>query len=196
MKQIEITVRLKNSMEDAIEILEKQGYKKIRESDIYDIYMTQSKNKLNKENIEKILSTCVLLRNIKTEGKEIRKITYKDKEYDNGQVISEQKVNVDCNSLEDAKKLFEYLKFEELIEVKDHIVVMEKDRMELAFQDVENLGLLIEYENDKDFTNKSIEEIKEEKKKMYKEIEKLGINITEEYDVKKAWELIIKKYFN
>lgn len=31
---------------------------------------------------------------------------------------------------------------------------------------------------------------------MYKEIEKLGINITEEYDVKKAWELIIKKYFN
>lgn len=195
MKQIEITVRLKNSMQDAIEILEKQGYKKIRESDIYDIYMTQSKDKLNKENIEKILSTCVLLRNIKTEGKEIRKITYKDKEYDNGQVISEQKVNLDCNSLEDAKKLFEYLKFEKLIEVKDHILVMEKDGMELAFQDVENLGLLIEYENDKDFTNKSIEEIKEEKKKMYKEIEKLGINITEEYDVKKAWELIIKKYF-
>lgn len=195
MKQIEITVRLKNSMQDTIEILEKQGYKKIRESDIYDIYMTQSKDKLNKENIEKILSTCVLLRNIKTEGKEIRKITYKDKEYDNGQVISEQKVNLDCNSLEDAKKLFEYLKFEKLIEVKDHILVMEKDGMELAFQDVENLGLLIEYENDKDFTNKSIEEIKEEKKKMYKEIEKLGINITEEYDVKKAWELIIKKYF-
>ena len=155
----------------------------------------QEENILNKENIEKILSTCVLLRNIKTEGKEIRKITYKDKEYDNGQVISEQKVNLDCNSLEDAKKLFEYLKFEKLIEVKDHILVMEKDGMELAFQDVENLGLLIEYENDKDFTNKSIEEIKEEKKKMYKEIEKLGINITEEYDVKKAWELIIKKYF-
>jgi len=194
MKQIEITVKVKEAMQSAIEKLEMQGYKKIRESDVADIYMTQLKSKLNKDNIKEILSSCVLLRTIKIDEKEVKKITYKNKEYDNGQVISEQKVNIDCNNLEDAKKLFEYLNFEELIEVKYHVLVMEKDGIELAFQDVENLGLLIEYENNNNFENKTIEEIKEEKIKMYKEIKKLGIKITEDYDIKKAWELIVKKY--
>ena len=194
MKQIEITVKVKEAMQSAIEKLEMQGYKKIRESDVADIYMTQLKSKLNKDNIKGILSSCVLLRTIKIDEKEVKKITYKNKEYDNGQVISEQKVNIDCNNLEDAKKLFEYLNFEELIEVKYHVLVMEKDGIELAFQDVENLGLLIEYENNNNFENKTIEEIKEEKIKMYKEIKKLGIKITEDYDIKKAWELIVKKY--
>jgi len=194
MKQIEITVKVKEAMQSAIEKLEMQGYKKIRESDVADIYMTQLKSKLNKDNIKEILTSFVLLRTIKIDEKEVKKITYKNKEYDNGQVISEQKVNIDCNNLEDAKKLFEYLNFEELIEVKYHVLVMEKDGIELAFQDVENLGLLIEYENNNNFENKTIEEIKEEKIKMYKEIKKLGIKITEDYDIKKAWELIVKKY--
>jgi len=194
MKQIEITVKVKEAMQSAIEKLEMQGYKKIRESDVADIYMTQLKSKLNKDNIKEILSSCVLLRTIKIDEKEVKKITYKNKEYDNGQVISEQKVNIDCNNLEDAKKLFEYLNFEELIEVKYHVLVMEKDGIELAFQDVENLGLLIEYENNNNFENKTIEEKKKEKIKMYKEIKKLGIKITEDYDIKKAWELIVKKY--
>jgi len=194
MKQIEITVKVKEAMQSAIEKLEMQGYKKIRESDVADIYMTQLKSKLNKDNIKEILSSCVLLRTIKIDEKEVKKITYKNKEYDNGQVISEQKVNIDCNNLEYDKKSFEYLNFEELIEVKYHVLVMEKDGIELAFQDVENLGLLIEYENNNNFENKTIEEIKEEKIKMYKEIKKLGIKITEDYDIKKAWELIVKKY--
>lgn len=40
MKQIEITVRLNENMQSAIRKLEKQGFKKIRESEIDDIYMT------------------------------------------------------------------------------------------------------------------------------------------------------------
>ena len=44
MKQIEITVRVKESLESAIKKLEKLGFKNIRESDIDDICMTQLKN--------------------------------------------------------------------------------------------------------------------------------------------------------
>lgn len=40
MKQIEITVRLNENMQSTIRKLEKQGFKKIRESEIDDIYMT------------------------------------------------------------------------------------------------------------------------------------------------------------
>ena len=85
------------------------------------------------------------------------------------------------------------MEFEELIRVKYKVVVYSKDKVEYAFQDVENLGTLIEYENTEDFEGKSLDEINETKNNMYNEIKNTGINITEEKDVKKAYELILKK---
>ena len=171
MKQIEITVRLNEDIESAIKKLELQGFKKIRESEVNDVYMTSKLNQLSKDNIQDILRKCVLLRYLKLEGKEIKKITYKNKEIDKyGEVISEQKINLDCNDLENARKLFEHLEFEELVRVKYKVVVYSKDNVEYAFQDVENLGTLIEYEGTKDFEGKSIKEINEAKDKMYNEI--------------------------
>ena len=148
--------------------------------------MTSKLRELNKYNIQDILKKSVLLRKIKIENNEIKKITYKNKEFDdNGDVISEQKINLDCSDLEKAKELFEYLKFEELIRVKYKVVVYSKDKVEYAFQDVENLGTLIEYENTEDFEGKSLDEINETKNSMFNEIKNTGINITEEKDVKK-----------
>ena len=91
MKQIEITVRVKEELKEVINKLEKQGFEKIRESKIDDIYMTQIKNELNKDNIRYILSNCVLLRSFTVKGEKIKEITYKNKEYDNGKLISEKK---------------------------------------------------------------------------------------------------------
>ena len=82
MKQIEITVRLNENMQSAIRKLEMQGFKKIRESEIDDIYMTSKLKELNKDNIQNILRKSVLLRNLKLENKEIKKITYKNKAID------------------------------------------------------------------------------------------------------------------
>lgn len=92
MKQVEITVRLTEKIEDAICKLEKEGFTKIRESDIDDIYLTNLDVEIKKENIQKLLKHSVILRNLKLDGKVIRKITYKNKELDNnGDVISEKK---------------------------------------------------------------------------------------------------------
>ncbi|MBB1548630.1 MAG: hypothetical protein HG450_001295 [Clostridiales bacterium] len=196
MKQIEITVRLNENMQSAIRKLEMQGFKKIREGEIDDLYMTSKLNELKKDNIQNILKKSVLLRNLKFENKEIKKITYKNKEIDeNGNVISEEKTNLDCNDLEKAKDLFEHLEFEELIKVRYKIIVYSKDEVEYAFQDVENLGTLIEYENTEDFTGKSLDEINDTKNNMYNEIKNTGVNLTDEMDVKKAYELILNKYF-
>lgn len=196
MKQIEITVRLNENMQSAIRKLEMQGFKKIREGEIDDLYMTSKLNELKKDNIQNILKKSVLLRNLKFENKEIKKITYKNKEIDeNENVISEEKTNLDCNDLEKAKDLFEHLEFEELIKVRYKIIVYSKDKVEYAFQDVENLGTLIEYENTEDFTGKSLDEINDTKNNMYNEIKNTGVNLTDEMDVKKAYELILNKYF-
>lgn len=196
MKQIEITVRLNENMQSAIRKLEIQGFEKIRESEINDIYMTSKLKFLNENNIRDILKKSVLLRSLKLENKEIKKITYKNKEIDKkGDVISEEKINLYCNDLEKAKDLFEHLEFEELIRVRYKVFVFKKDKVEYAFQDVENLGTLIEYENTEDFEGKTLEEINNAKEIMYNEIKNTGINLTKEKDVKKAFELILNKYF-
>ena len=193
MKQIEITVRINEDVKVAIKKLEKLGYKKIRESDIEDIYLTSKLNELNKDNIQYILKKSVLLRKLKLADKEIKKITYKNKEYDEkGTVISESKINLDCSDLEKAEELFKNLDFERLVVVKYHVIVYSKGTLEYAFQIVENLGTLIEYENSDDFTNKSISDVNIAKEEMYNQILETGINITEEKDVKKAYELIAK----
>ena len=195
MKQIEITVRLIDKIENAIAKLENKGSKKIRESDVYDIYLSNLDSEIKKENIQEFLKRSVLLRNLKVDGKEENKITYKYKELDiNGDVISEQKVNMNCDDLKKAEELFSCLGFYKLIEVKYHVIVYEKNGKEFAFQIVENLGTLIEYENVNDFTGKSVLEINNAKKEMLKEIKEYDISITNEYDVKKAFELIKKKY--
>lgn len=196
MKQIEITVRLNEDIESAKLKLIQKGYKLIRESDIDDIYMSSKIDELNKENITKILTKCVLLRSLKLENTEIKKITYKNKEYDqNGDVISENKINLNCEDLNKAYDLFSNLDFEKLVEVKYHVSVYEKNGVEFAFQDVENLGILIEYENVNDFEGKSLETINKEKEVMYQFMINEGLNLTEELDVKKAKELILKERF-
>ena len=193
MKQIEITVRLIDSVEEAFKKLEESGFKRIRESDIDDIYM--SNMVVKKDNIQEVLKHSVLLRSLKVDGKEIKKITYKNKELDeNGNVLSEQKINLDCTDLAKAERLFLCLEFYNLVEVKYHVVVYEKDGKEFAFQIVDNLGTLIEYENINDFEGKSAQEIHTTKKQMLEDIKEYGLNITDEYDVKKAYELIERKY--
>lgn len=195
MKQIEITVRLNEKIEEAISKLKKNGFKKIRESDIDDTYLSNLNIKMKKENIQEFLKHSVLLRKLKLNGKEIKKITYKNKELDNnGDVISEQKVNLNCDDLIKAENLFNCLGFYNLIEVKYHVIVYEKNGNEFALQIVENLGILIEYENVNDFEGKSVIEINKAKNEMLEYIKACNINITDEYDVKKAFELIDKKY--
>lgn len=193
MKQIEITTRVNETLEEAIKKLEKHGFKKVRESKVKDIYLTQKKKDLNKKNIIEILSSCVLLRYLKINDEQvIKKITYKNKVYDDNQVISEEKINLNCEDLNIAYKLFQALKFKKLTEVKYDVLVMKKNNLEFAFQNVNNLGLLLEYENLNDFEEKSNEEILEEKKTMIKELKSYGLNISNEIDVKKAYELVLK----
>lgn len=193
MKQIEITRYLLETEENAFDKLEKQGFKLIRTSTIEDKYLTSKIRELTKDNIQYILKNLVLLRYLNVEGKEFKKITYKYKNVDKDEnIISERKININCEDLSEAEKLFENLGFEILTIVKYKVKVYEKDGIELAFQNVEGLGSMIEYENAEDFENKNIEEIKKVKQKMEEKIELFGILIEKGNDVKKAKELIEK----
>lgn len=194
MKQIEITTKVNMSLSEVDKILKNQGFKLIRTSRIEDTYMTQYNGKLDKSNIINVLKSSVLIRYLNVNNsEEFKKITYKNKVYNGSTVLSEEKINVEINDIEKAYKLFSVLNFKTLVEVKYDAIVYKKDDVELCFQNVENLGLLLEYENPNDFDGISNEEIHKEKIKMLEKIKKFNLNISEDFDIKKAYELIKKK---
>ena len=194
MKQIEITVRVEDEFEKIVNILAQNGFSKLRVSRVEDKYLSQSYASLEENNFIDILSSCVLLRYLKVNSdsseKVFKKITYKNKKYLNNQVISEEKINVNCDDLEEAEKLFNCLGYKKIVDVNYDVIVYSKDDVELAFQNVEGLGMLLEYENNKDFSLSTDDEILEAKKRMWDYINSLGINIAKDYDVKKAYELL------
>ena len=87
--------------------------------------------------------------------------------------------------------MFLKLDFKNLVNVNYNCTVYSNDNMELAFQDVENLGMLVEYESKEDFDGKSSEEINKKKLEMLEEIRNLGL-IVGNKDIRKANELILK----
>ena len=194
MKQIEITTRVNNTLEEIDNILTNQGFKIIRTSRIEDKYLKNKDIKVNKFNILDVLKKCVLIRYLCVNKSDVfKKITYKNKVYQNDVVISEEKININIDNINEARKLFEAINFELLTEVNYDAIVYSDGKIELCFQNVENLGILLEYENVNDFEGKSNEEILNEKNNMLNELRMLKLNITDEFDVKKAYELVINK---
>ena len=194
MKQIEITVKVNNTLDEVDKILISKGFKLIRKSRVEDEYVCPNDINVNRENILKVLSSSVLIRYLKTQDGEFKKITYKDKKYDkNDMVISEEKINVSINDIQSAHKLFKKINFKNLVDVKYDVIVYSNNDYEFAFQNVEGLGLLLEFENENDFEGVSDEAIANEKQKMYEIVKNYGIKVENNYDIKKAYELVMKK---
>ena len=193
MKQVEITTRVKDSLENIDKILINKNFEIIRKSRIEDVYLSNFKNSLTDNNINNILSKSILVRYLNENGNIYKKITYKDKKYVNNVLQYEEKINISIDNTQNAIKLFEKIGFEKLITVKYDCIVYSNKKLELAFQNVENLGLLLEYENKNDFNNATPEVINNEKTNMLQEIKNLGIDVSNETDVRKAYELIEKK---
>lgn len=197
MKQIEITTYVNNTLQEVDDILKRQGFKVIRKSKIKDIYKTLKYNELNKNNILNILSESVLIRYLKVNDKdEYKKLTYKNKIYDNDIVISEEKINVTIDDINKMNKLLELIGLKTIVNVNYDVIVYSNDDIEFCFQSVGNLGLLLEYENKNDYDGYTNEEILSEKYKMLKEIQKYGLNISNDIDVKKTFELIKHKFLS
>lgn len=196
MKQIEITTYINQTKEEVDSILKQQGFKIIRRTNLRDKYYTLRYDQLNKDNILEILSSCVLLRYIFCNNKIYKNITYKDKKYSGNIVLSEEKIEVHIEEIEEMERLLEKIGFKNLINVNNDMIVYSNGSIEFAIQQVEGLGLLLEYENNKDYSNASSEEIIKEKEKMLEEVKKYKLNVTDNYDVKKAYEKIKSSLFN
>lgn len=190
MKQVEITTRVNDSLENIDKTLKNKNFEIIRKSRIEDVYLSNFKKSPTVNNINDILSKSILVRYLDENGNIYKKITYKDKKYVNNALQYEEKINISIDNTQNAIKLFEKIGFEKLVTVKYDCIVYSNKKLELAFQNVENLGLLLEYENKNDFENATPEIIENEKMSMLQEIKNLGINVSNETDIRKAYELL------
>lgn len=195
MKQIEITTIVKQNLKEIDNILSKQGFKIIRKSNIKDRYMSQEINKLNKDNILEVLSKSLIIRYLNVNNKDIiKKLTYKNKKIKDNKILTEEKIDINVDDLDKTEQLLSAIGLKKLVDVKYDVIVYQKDNLEFAFQQVEGLGLLLEYESTKDYENYTNNEILKEKKKMIDEVKIYNIEISNDFDIKKAFELIKKRF--
>ena len=159
----EITVLVDTDLQSLIKLLESRGFVLKETYDLNDIYLV-NKNDKDKDYL-KMLSKCVLIRDIIEENKETKQMTYKYKEYnENKEIIKQGKVNIKIDDVENARLLLEKLNFEELIRINDHMMVYATDEDELVIQNVNNKHIYIEIEDECHYADRfynSIDEMKD-----------------------------------
>lgn len=160
----EITVEVDIDSDGLLAILNNNNFIKKEEYDVNDIYMSKYFDK-NTNPLE-ILKQCILIRNVITKEKDIKKITYKYKEYnDTGDIIKQGKIDCPIESIGKAKQLFEAIGYNEIINIKNHNVVYANDTTEMIIQYVNDKHIYIEIEGHCDYIDrvyKNIDEIKED----------------------------------
>ena len=145
----EITVMVCDDREELINKLILRGFKKIDDYMVYDRYMVYKdvvvNDSENDKEILKILSKCVLIRSI-DDSKHY--ITYKYKEYDDeGNITKQGKCKCEIENPLDGVEIVKCGGYNrELIMIVDHIVIYEKDGLELAIEYVNDKYLFIEVE--------------------------------------------------
>lgn len=187
----EITVIVNDRYEELIDKIINRGFKKIDDYMIYDKYMLYKdidiKSNISDMDILKIIGNCVLIRSI-----DDRKhfITYKYKEYDNDcNIIRQGKCNCKIDNPFEGMELVKCLGYDrELIRIDDHIVVYEKDGLELAIEYVNDKYLYIEVEANEKYNTVM---------KMKEALEDVGIGYDRSnYFQKKALIIYKDKYNN
>ena len=64
MREIEITVKVNNTLNEIDQILTSQGFKQVETYRIYDKYLTLKQEDITESNALDILKSCLLLRHL------------------------------------------------------------------------------------------------------------------------------------
>ena len=179
----EITVKIKGNLKEFYKIIESKNFKIIDEFSMNDSYFIPEKLKLSEMSTREIFSNAILIRDIrdKISGEIVKKITFKIKQFDeDGNIVNQSAINCNVYEVEEAKKLFEAIRYKQIMNIYEEDIVYEKDGFQLAIKDIKNGEKLIEVETEKSEELNTID-------KLIKKINEINIPIyTDNYFVKKA----------
>lgn len=182
----EITVRVKCSERELVNILKNKYFNLIDKFSVNDIYYISKNKKLNEITLNDFFKEYVLIRHIKQyKGKKFKdyydefKITYKTKNIaSNGDIINQNKYDCKIFDMDEGRKILTALGYKESFTISEETVVYYNGKIHIEVKTVENGDILLELE-----TNKELDTID----KLKQEIKNLDIPIDESnFFVKKA----------
>ena len=182
----EITVRVKCSKSELINILKNKGFYLIDKFNVIHTYYINKNKKLNEITLNNFFKKYILLRHIKQyKGSNFKdyydefKITYKTKNIaSNGDIIQQNKYDCKIFDINEGRKLLTALGYKELFTIKEETITYYNNRINVDIKSLEDGDILLELE-----TNKELDTID----KLKQEIKNLDIPIDEsDFFVKKA----------
>lgn len=149
MKELEITVKVNSNYDKLYSDLKRMGFKKIKQTIMYDTYMIDKNIDISNMKDLDVLSKCVIVRNID----DYNAFVYKIKEYDEYEnIISQSKIECKIESVNSGIKLLEMINYKELLNIKSELIFYSNDKLNILVQIVNDDFILIEME-DENFDN-------------------------------------------
>ena len=141
----EITVKIKGTIEEVENILNKKNFKIVDEFSLDDTFFIPNDLDLKKLSIREIISKSVIARVVKRKEKLVQTLTIKKKEFDeNGNIIKQEKSEIDVLNIEDTKKFMKVLGYKPLMNIKENDITYEKNGFKISIKNIENGDKLIE----------------------------------------------------
>ena len=185
MKQTEVTVQIFDSVEAIDNKLKQAGfslYKKVILNDFY--FIRFGKEKTKNMQYKDLIENSILLRNLTGDVNETELI-FKNKVFDNnGNVIEEEKHKTKIDDFESVLKILKCAKLYNWCKLKQKLFIYKNAEKELCVQDVDGLGIFIEYEEDPSYKNLKTEE---KINLMINYLKGLNLNLGENFFCKKVY---------
>lgn len=146
----EITVRVKGDLNEFYKNIEEKGFEVTDRFKLDDTFLVPESLDLESMSARDILANAIIVRIVERgNGKLVKNITYKRKVFDeNGNILSQSKVECEVFEVEDAKKLLTAIGYKEIMRIKESDIAFGKNGFSFAVKDIENGAKLIEAEAD------------------------------------------------
>ncbi|HYD90419.1 MAG TPA: class IV adenylate cyclase, partial [Flavobacterium sp.] len=187
MKEVEILVQVKDSKEAALERLKSFQFEGTKET--VDAYFFNKETNRFKPDKNGRLLECLRLRT--KSGKSYLAYKY-DHFDDNGTWTYSDEYEVEVSDNKTAEELIKHLGFEELVVIDNVKYTYKTDYYEIVLEDVKDLGIFLEVERNSVGDDEDVLEVKKE---IWKFIESLDIEVTEELNAGKP-ELMLRSQTN
>ena len=188
MKETEITVQVFDTFENIDKALQENGFKSTRKFQLNDCYFT-TLNDIFGSDFKQLIDNSILVREVIDDKIQVQ-LMYKKKNYDDAcNVISEEKTKVIVDDFEKTLKILSLAGLNNYVQVINNSVVYEKAGMEICLQQVDNLGIFIEYEEDESVAGMSDEE---KINLMKNNLKHIGLKLGEDFSCKKVYMLLNK----
>lgn len=180
LEEVEITCEVFQNIPEIIEILKAYEFNYVEEFTLDDIYMENTNSHEFSYKDEKIRDTLI----IRYVNEKDKKIICKKRNYDdNGIQISTDKTILKVKDIEEAEKFLNKLGYNRYLRMIDKNYKYQNKDYIAYIQEVEDLGIFLELEA----KNKNIMP-----DTLIKYIQKLGLKIGTEFDIRKAEKLYKK----